>query len=646
MDSSLFRKHYFFWLDDQIGPPAARALRDVFKRPELFHISVARGLYSALQVLDAIKNKSFPPFDLAVLDVRLKDADQYFAQVSSLADTSPLNPQIYIDDKAELNKVEEFSGPDKFGFDFAEVKTQAMQNGGLFVWAWAVRICSTAKYIIYSASEDVKSRIQFLRIAGILEVCNKTNLFHVASPDDYAELLDVHYSAYETVAKNGFPGIQKIKYVPLLQVSDEGGLLSQNCLVEKRPEDFVDPDYFGSTQWRTNPDLAFVIHDISPSLGGNELRVTYERYADFEKRIIAAPTKPYIVEKLIEVLHEKIERGEIDRNIADTILLLKDSNEQWTAQIADGSKYKWTVSPYELPLGGRLDVENKTVTIDSEEEAKSTYTFAAFFLPWAGDLVAADRRKAKIALSEIEAIFGNALKNGCALMREFCASAPFNDFIENSATSLNRDDAERALRRFKELKVESALSEETQKTITSWLSGDSYAEYLVIKHRVELELASVRRFFEEWKSTCDQEWSIDIASNDGLETGKWYADVDWIKSVLKAALGNLIIERAFDPARGFAGTPTVKVTIGEDREPDRLMIVIQDNGAGLQVSRLKASSGGYRRLLQGKGLKLLRSYGELTVRSGYDEFDWGTGRERATATPTSGTCVTFSVLLG
>lgn len=653
----LFRKLYVFWLDDESGPPAASSLKTAFKIPALYHASFARGLYSSLQVLDAIKNGLFPPFDLAFLDVRLAGSDQYFTRVTEVKDTTPppigASP-IYTDDKAELNKIEEFSGRDRFGFDFEKVKGQAGESGGLFVWAWAMRICSEAKYIIYSASDDAKAKMEFLRIAGILDICNKGDLFHINNPDEYvADVVDRRFKAYRNAFSTFQDGVTKVTYTPLLHDPKKGEKLVENCVVEK-DKDFVKPPYFDSAQRRHNPGNAFIIHDLAARDGGSEWTVIYERYDEFIERG-GAYSRPFIIETLVELIGKKVERREVDRNLTDFLLNFKDSSQTWTVQIGDDSGCRWEDVPlYLLPLGGKFDAGSRTVTLKDENEAGNTYLFASFFLPWADALLNGDEKKIGDALVEIKSQFGQQLKNGCELMRLFCGATPFNDFIEASAERMSRESAGKALERYSTVRIDKVLSAETARAVKEYLGSDPpYRDWKTIKGMVELTYESLRAHFGDWASHCDGNWLVDIKPDRGDEewdSGKWYADVRWIKkAVLDTILNNLVPEKAFNEQENFKGTPSVRIRVVKAAKPDRLLVTIEDNGVGCNVDALVSTTRGYHRMLEGEGAHLLRAYGDLTIRSGGREVRLGAGQgaeDSGGGPPPEGTSVTLSILLG
>lgn len=645
--ASQFRRHYFFWLDDQISASAADALEDAFKEPDLFQLSMARGLYSTLQVLDAIRRFDLPRFDIAILDVRLKDSNRYFIRLESTADTSPRSEYpIYIHDKAELNKVAEFSGPEKFAFNFQSVKSQARENGGLLAWAWAFQICRDAKYIIYSASESAKSKIEFLQIAGILEVCNKGDLFHVASIEDQMDAFDHHYSSYGTLVEQCFAGTERIKYFPFSGTGESGELLSENAVVEKSAQDFVPHDYFGSAQWREYPENAFVLHELDSSGEGSELTVIYERYLDFEKRITEAPAKPYIVEKLIEVIHSKIERGEID-TVLTRAILAGNSHQIWTVQI--GVKPPVRLLGHLLPLGGQVDLDNRTIKLD-EREARATYSFPAFFLPWGQKLLRGTPAEIQDAQDEIRKEFGDKLKNGVGLIKVFCKDREFHPFIEIGALSRSSAEAAQARRLFDSMNVDSVLLKETTTLIKSYLeAGPPYHNWQAIKEKVELTFKALLGRIEKRTKTFDTNWTAEIfPSRDDLPSGKWYADMEWIGTVLDTVFDNLASNKAFDVSRGFDDTPLVKVSLRmEESEPARISIVVEDNGVGLDVNSLvDARTTSYHTLRQGQYGKLLQCYGRLTIRSTNGEYDLETQRVRSERTTSRGTLVTFSVILG
>src|SRR6266404_7332269 len=402
-----FRKHYFFWLDDESLAPAESLLHAFGEVSELFDLSFARGLYSALQVLDAIKNGKFRPFDIAVLDVRLAASDQYFSKLETIDDTTPfgtgsplhLKP-IYVDDKAELNKINEFSGTEHFGFDLDKVKGEAAESGGLFVWSWAIRVCGEAKYIIYSASDLVRSRIDFLRIAGVLEICNKLELFHRRDPREYVKsTTDPCFARYSELAHRGFEGVNKITYIPLIHNGKTGDDVFENVIVE-REKDFLGVGYFTSAQRRMHSDRAMIIHEMHLYETIGEVKIVYERYDQFLARTKISPPKPYIVERVVEMVDQKIERNEIDTVLARAILT-SESLELWTIQIANEPSFQ--LPAHLLPLGGSVDLNNRTIRFERADDARDTYTLPSFFLPWGRDLLSDDKTRIQGALEAISA---------------------------------------------------------------------------------------------------------------------------------------------------------------------------------------------------------------------------------------------------
>jgi hypothetical protein len=657
--TAFFRKHYIFWLDDESGPPAASTLKSAFKVTALFHASFARGIYSSLQVLDAIKSGRFPSFDLAFIDVRLAGSDQYFTKVAEIKDTAPPpigDSSVYTDDKAELNRIEEFSGPDKFGFDLAKVKSQAGESGGLFVWAWAMRICSEAKYIIYSASDDAKAKMEFLRIAGILDICNKGDLFHITNPEEYiVETVDKWFKVYASAFGNFREGVTKVTYTPLLHDPREGEKLVENCVV-RRDRNFVSPIYFGSQQRRKHPDSAFIIHHVASRDEGREWRLTYERYGEFRDRG-GVFSRPYVIDTLVKLIGRKIERYEIDRNVTDLVLNLKDTSQTWAVELGGAGGRRWEGVPLHLlPLGGEYDLSSRTVMLKNREEARDTYLFASFFLPWANALIGSDGKKASDALSAIRSQFGQQFKNGCELMRLLCGGAPFNDFIEASAERMPRELAAKALERYDVVGAGKVLSAETARLIKEYLNSDPpYRDWKAVKGMVELTYESLRAHFEDWVRYQDADWLIEIMPERGdreWNSGKWYADVRWIKTALDTILNNVTTDKAkaFDLSKNFEGTPSVMISIVKASSPARLIITVADNGVGCDVDALMASaSGGYDRLLDGEGAHLLRAYGDLTISSGGREAHLGSGQgasDNPDSSPAEGTSVTLSILLG
>lgn len=177
----LFKKHYIFWVDDETGDKEAQNILDALEHKNLFNASIAVGVYSSLQILDAIKNrKKLPQFDLAVIDFRLGTSQSYFSAIESIKETAPQplgigNP--YEDNAGELKLIERYSKEDAFNFIYSEVKDEIERNnnGGLFVWAWAMQVCNEAKYIIYSAND--MTTLKFWKMAGVLDICDKGKMF-------------------------------------------------------------------------------------------------------------------------------------------------------------------------------------------------------------------------------------------------------------------------------------------------------------------------------------------------------------------------------------------------------------------------------------------------------------------------------------
>lgn len=643
-----FRRHFFFWLDDESLKLPESVLEALGNIPELFHLSVARGLYSSLQLLDAIRNHKLPAFDIALLDVRLSRSDQYFAQLETIADTEPFAREsqsrvtsIYVDDKAELHKIHEFSGPEHFGFDLDQVMGEAPESGGLFVWSWAIRLCGDAKYIIYSADELLRSRIEFLRIAGVLEICNKLELFHQSNPRDYIQnTTDPCWIKYKQLAESGFNGVTKITYIPFIHKGTTGQDVFQNVIVEM-DKDFVPEGYFTSAQ-RRRPDRALIIHEMAISKSG-DVKVVYERFDQFLARASTSPSQPYVMERVIEMLEKKIERNEIDTVLARMILSSR-SNQVWTVRIGDR---EFQSPAHQLPLGGLVDFANRTVSFATEEEARKTYTMPTFFLPWGSALVSNEPTIITGALDGISARFGDRLKNGCGLMESFCRYQPFHSFIEQAACEKTKGDAQLARTRFDELKMDSVLLNETSAFLRDYLDADPpYRDWEKAKTKVELTFKALLARIQAYASTLDSTWCVEINPlRAALPNGKWFADMEWIGLVIETVFNNLASNKAFDPAQGFAGIPRVRVSLTKEVEPSRIIIAIEDNGVGFDVAALCAPNTGYYNLLQGQSGRLLQTYGRLTIRSTNGECDLESKQVTLNPMTDGGTLVTFSIML-
>lgn len=654
---NLFKKHYIFVVDDELGRNISEKLREVLGEPILFNSSIACGVYSSLQVLHSIQNKhgDFYPFDIGIIDVMLDKAGSYFANVRTIQDTmpEPLSDKTFLEVyKDTLPEVEKGLIENYFNFinlyieDYQE-KAQKTDTGGIdIVYAIAKSICPNAKFIINSASATLRSTYKILQYASKdnTTVSRYKNIIGIEPFDEYIENEQIYIknNDYVKVGLNGFEGVNKISF------SKRGILNPQNAeyYLESTYEnkEIFPLNVFRESTVKQNKKGACVIHKYSKKNDGQEWEIEYELYSEFIETW--KTKKPDFICILEEVIKRKIENREIDFHNLRTLLNYKG---EWTIQIGE---QRFENVPFVLaPIGGDINEKIRLITIDNKEKATKIYLFASFFLPWTKELLSEEQAIQDKAVKEIEEYFLSKYPLAFERVYKLGTYPAFHSFIEDVPDEQTNNRALASLEKIETLKIRNYLSKHTADKIETYLKDGRFNDYKSIKSLIEFYPNTIKDYFESYRNRCEQKGITlrqHYMTNNPI---KFYADLFWIKWILGIIMNNCL-DKAFDFDNDFEKVISYEIKI--KRNPDLLVIRVSDNGRGFNVLDLPNTTSGFNSLLRAGEEKIFSetdndarnfftNYGKLYFESGNKKIELVTEAETTLEAVVNGTIVTLEL---